>query len=123
MAASFFEFDLVAHRLDRLDVRADEGDARLGERAGEGRVLRKKAIAGMDGVGAGLLGRGNDLADVEIGLAGGGRADAYRLIRHLNMERVSVCVGIDRDRGDTKPPCRLHDTAGDFSTIGDEKFG
>ena len=74
----------------------------------------------MDGVGAGLLGRGNDLGDVEIGLARGGRADAHRLIRHLDMQRVAVGVGIDRDRGDAEPPRRPHDAAGDFSTIGDE---
>ena len=75
LAASFLEFDLVAHRLDRLEFGPTKTMPRLLERAGEGRVLRQEAVAWMDRLGAGLLGRGNDLGDVEIGLAACGRAD------------------------------------------------
>ena len=74
----------------------------------------------MDSVGAGLLGRGDDLADVEIGLARPRRADAHRLVGHIDMQRVAVGVGIDRDGGDAEPPRRPDDAAGDFAAIGDE---
>ena len=40
LGGELLRLDLVAHRLDRLEIRADEDDARLLERAGEGRVLR-----------------------------------------------------------------------------------
>ena len=46
--------DLVAHRLDGADRRADEGDACLFQRFGEGGVFRQEAIARMHRIGAGL---------------------------------------------------------------------
>ena len=123
MAASFFEFDLVAHGLDRLDVRADERDPGLDEGLSEGGVLRKEAIAGVDGLGPGLLGRGDDLGGVEIGLGRRRRADPDRLVGHVHMESITVGVGIDGDRRDAEPPRRFHDAAGDFAPIGNEKLG
>ena len=46
--------DLVAHDLDGLGRRADEGDAALGDGPGEVGVLREEAVAGVDGVGPAL---------------------------------------------------------------------
>ena len=42
--------DLVAHRLDDLGAGTDEDQARLLAGAGEGRVLRQEAVAGVDGL-------------------------------------------------------------------------
>ena len=53
----FLGFDLVAHRLDGARVGADEDDAGLGQRLGEGRALGQEAVAGMDRLGAGRLRR------------------------------------------------------------------
>ena len=47
--------DLVAHQADRLGARADEDQAGAAHRVGEAGILREKAVAGMDGVGAALL--------------------------------------------------------------------
>jgi hypothetical protein len=80
-------------------------------------------MASMNGVGARLLGGGDDLGDVEIGLARGGGADTHRLVRHVHVKRVAVGVGIDGDRRDAEPPRRPHDAAGDFTPIGDEQLG
>jgi len=55
----------------------------------------------MHGLGAGLLAGFNDLVDQQIGLGGGRRPDVNRLIRHFDMQRVSVSVGIDGDGRDT----------------------
>ena len=74
------------------------------KRAGEGGVLRQEAVAGMDRLGAGLLGGGDDLVDVEIGLGGRRRADRNGLVRHIHMQRVAVGLGIDRDGLDAEPP-------------------
>src|SRR5512135_738755 len=42
--------DLVPHQANRVGVRTDEGEARGADARGEVRVLRQKAIAGMDRV-------------------------------------------------------------------------
>ena len=123
LGGELLRLDLVAHGLDRLDVRADEHDPGLDEGLGEGGVLRKKAVAGVDGLGPGLLGRGDDLGGVEIGLGRGRGADPDRLVGHVHMEGITVGVGIDGDRRDAEPPRRFHDAAGDFTPIGNEKLG
>ena len=122
MAASFFDFDLVAHRLDGFDVGSDKDDAGLFERAGEGGVLRQEAVAGMDRLGAGRLGGGDDLADIEIGLGGLRRADRNGLVGHIDMQRVAVRLGIDRHGLDAEPARGPDDAAGDLAPIGDEKL-
>ena len=62
--------DLVAHRLDRVGLRADEDDAFLLERSAERRVLRQEAVARVHGLGAGVLARLDDALDHEIALRG-----------------------------------------------------
>ena len=90
--------DLVAHQADGLAARADEGQARLLDRVGEGRVLGEEAVAGMDRVDAGRPCRGDDRADVEIGLGRLRRADLDRLVGEADGERIGVggAVGLDR---------------------------
>ncbi len=118
----FLRFDLVAHRLDGADVGADEHDAGLGERLGEGRALGQEAVAGMHRLGARLLAGGDDLVDHEIGLRRGGRPDGDRLVRHLDMQGVLVGFRIDRDRLYPHAARRLDDSAGDFAAVGDQDF-
>ena len=43
-------FDLVAHRLDRLGLRADEDDALRFQRLAERGALGQEAVAGMHGL-------------------------------------------------------------------------
>ena len=118
----FLRFDLVAHRLDRLRLRADEDDALGFQRPAEGGALGQEAVARMHGFGAGLLASLDDLLGHEIALRGRRRADMHRLVGHLDMHRVAVGVGIDRDRRDAHPARRLDDAAGDLAAIGDQDF-
>ena len=122
LAASFFELDLVAHRLDGFDVGPDKHDAGLAERPGESRVFRQEPVAWMDRLRARRLGGGDDLADIEIGLGGLGRTDRHGLIGHIHVQRVAVGLGIDRHRRDAQPLGRRHDAAGDLAPIGDENL-
>ena len=119
-AASFFELDLVAHRLDGFDVGTDKHDTGLIERAGEGGILGEEAIAGMNRLGAGRLRGGDDLADVEIGLGGLRRADRNGLVGHIDVHRVAVRLGIDRYGLDAEPARGPDDAAGDLAPISDE---
>ena len=92
------------------------------ERRAEGRALGQEAVAGMHGFGPGRLAGLDDLLGDEIALRRRRRADMHRLVGHLDMHRVAVGVGIDRDRRDPHPPRRLDDAAGDLAAIGDQDF-
>ena len=120
--ANFFEFDLVAHRLDGARVGADEDDAGVGERMRESGALGQESVARMDGLGAGLLAGGDDLVDQQIGLRRRRRADGDRLVGHFDMQRVLVGFRIDRDGPDAHVPRRLDDPAGDLAAVGDENL-
>src|SRR5690606_25546940 len=51
--------DLVAHQADGLGLGPDEHEARLLHALGEVGVLAEEAVAGVDGLGVGDLGRGD----------------------------------------------------------------
>ena len=59
---------LVAEGLDRLGRRADPDQPGVDDGLGEVGVLGEEAVAGVHGVGAGLLRGGDDLLDVEVGV-------------------------------------------------------
>ena len=112
--------DLVAHRGDGLGVRPDEDDAGLGQRLRKRLALGEKAVARMHRLGAGRPAGLDDLVDQQIALRRGRRADQHRLVGHLDMQRVAVGLGIDRDGLDAHPAGGLDDPAGDFAAVGDE---
>ena len=112
--------DLVAHGADGLGVRPDEDDAGFGQRLGEGRALGEKAVARMHGFGAALLAGGDDLIDDQIALRRGRRADQHGVVGHLDMERVAVGFGIDRDGRNPHAAGGLDDAAGDLAAIGNQ---
>ena len=123
LGRELLRLDLVAHRLDGFDVGPDKDDAGLFERAREGGILGEKAVARMDRLGAGRLGGGDDLADIEIGLGGLRRADRHGLVGHVDMQRVAVRLGIDGHGLDAEPARGPDDAAGDLAPIGDQKLG
>lgn len=61
-------FNLVAHLGHGRDGGPNKGDAMLIEGLAKFKVFRKKAVAGMDGLGAGTLDGGEDGLNVEIAL-------------------------------------------------------
>ncbi len=58
--------------------------------AGEIGVLGQEAVAGMDRVGAGLLGRPDDLLDREVALVGRRGADQVSLVAFLDVGGLAV---------------------------------
>ena len=113
-------FDLVAHRGDRAGVGADEDDAGLGQRPREGLALGQEAVAGMHRLGAGLAAGLDDLVDHQIAFGRRRRPDQHGLVGHLDMQRVAVGFGIDRDGLDPHAARGLDDPAGDLAAIGDQ---
>jgi hypothetical protein len=116
----FLALDLVAHGGDRARVGPDEGDAGLGQRDRERLALGEKPVARMHRLGSGLPAGLDDLLDDEIGLRRRRRPDGDRLVRHLDVQGIAVCLGIDRDRGNAQPACRPDDAAGDLAAVGDQ---
>ena len=72
----------------------------------------------MYGVGAGDYRRREDIGGIEVAVHIGRRADTHRLIRHVRMHGVGVCLGVHRDRRDTEFATGLNDPAGDLAAIG-----
>ncbi|MPM28182.1 hypothetical protein SDC9_74701 [bioreactor metagenome] len=112
---------LVAGHLQGLLGGADEGDAVRGAGLGEVRVLREEAVARVDRVGLGLLGRPDDLLDVEVGADRVALlADHVGLVRLDPVHRIAVLV---REHGDGPRPefdRGAERTDSDFATVGDQ---
>ena len=114
------QLDLVAHGGDRLSVRPDEDDPRLGQRLRERGAFGEKAIAWMHRLGAALLAGGHDLVDDQVALRGGRRADGDGGVGHFHMQRIAVGLGIDRDGFDAHAARGFDDPAGDLAAIGNQ---
>ena len=90
------------------------------KRFGKGLALGEEAVAGMHRLRAGLLAGVDDFLDDQIAFGRRRRADRDGVIRHLDMQRVPIGLGIDRDGLDPHPPRGLDDPAGDLAAIGDQ---
>ena len=93
---------LVSGQLEDLGGRADELDACLGTRRRQVRVLGEEAVTGVDGVGSGALGGGDDFLDREI------RANGVTLLPDLvalvcleTVDRIPILVREHRDGSGT----------------------
>ena len=90
------------------------------DRLREARILGEKAVAGMDGVGAGAQRGVDDLAGIEM-------RDHRRLARyldslvgHADVARASLGRVMDRDRAEPDRSQGSQDATGDLATIGDQ---
>ena len=88
---------LRAHRVDRVGGRADELDAGLVAGARERGVLGQEAVAGVDGLGAGLLGDLEDLVDDEVALRRRAGPEQVGLVGAADVGGVAVDLGVDGD--------------------------
>ena len=78
---------------------------------------------GMDGVGAGSAGDGEQLVDDEVRLGTRGAVERVRLIGEPDVAGIAVLVGVDRDRSDARVASRADDADGDLAPVGDEDLG
>ena len=114
--------DLVAEQREGGGRGSDEAQA-LGPAAlGEFGILRQEAVAGMDAVGAALLGGRDDGLDVEIGAQriGDVLADLAGLVRELRVQRLRVRRREHGDRFDPERRRRPGDANGYFAAVGNQ---
>ena len=83
------------------------------------RVFGEEAIARVNRISTHAIygmGGGNDRFDREVAV------DQHRGIRYLNVLRVTIVLGIDRDRADAHRVQGARDATGNFATIGDQNL-
>src|SRR5664280_1112862 len=76
----------------------------------------------MNRIDIGNFGRADDAVDPEVTVAGGGFADAYGLIGHLDVHRIGIGLGIDCDGADVEFLARPDNAYGNFPAIGYQNF-
>ncbi len=114
--------DLVAHRLDRAGVRADEDDIRRVQGRPELGVLGQETVARVHGLGARVQAGLDDLVLQQIALRRGRRADMHGLIGHLHMQRITIGVGVDGNGRDAHAARAFYDPAGNLTAIRNQDF-
>ena len=87
---------------------------------GKARVLREKAVAGMDRLGAAAPRHVEDLVDVEVRLARRRWTDVVGVVGLAHVQRLAVHVGEDGDRLDAHLAAGANDADGDFAAVGDQ---
>ena len=113
---------LVAHQLDGLGLGADELDVAGLALLGEFGVFRQEPVARMDRVDIGDLRRADDPVGPQVAVRALRAADADGLVGELDVERLDVGLGIDRQGLDAQLAAGANDPKGDFAAVGDEDF-
>jgi hypothetical protein len=101
---------------------ADEHEAGALDPLGEVGVLGQEAVARVDGHGVGDLRGADDGRDVQVAVAGGGRADADRFVGEQDMLEIAIGLGVDGDGLDAEFAAGALDAQRDLAAVGDEDF-
>ena len=120
LAGSALGLHLVPHQPDMLGAGADPDDIVQLDDLGEPSILGQKPIARMNCIGVRQLGGRNDIGNVEIGIGGGGRADADRLVGQPHVHRIAVGGRMDCDRLDPHFVAGPMDAKRDLAPVGDQ---
>jgi len=109
-------FDLHAHGRHHVAGRADEDHAGLLARGHEFGLLGQKAVAGMDRLGAGLLGDLDDLRAIHVAALA---AQLHALVGQPHMQRVAVRRVVQRHRPDAHVAALPHNPHRNLAAVGD----
>src|SRR5207249_6602879 len=78
-------------------------------------------VAGMDGVGTGRRGGGENFRDRQVAFGNRRRPDAYRAIGREDVQCAGVRLGMYRDALDAELAARAGDAHGDFASVRNEE--
>ena len=76
----------------------------------------------MHGVGTGAAGDTEDLLDDEIRLGARGPIERVRFVGEPRVQRITILIGVDGDRGDAAVTSSTNDAHGDLAAVRDEDF-
>ena len=107
------------HSLNHLGRRPDEGDTGGVASMNERRILGQKAVAGMDGVRALLVGDGDYPLYIHEGVVAG-QLDAF--VRQTHVERLAVAGIIEGHGAHAHLATGADDSHRDLAAVGDEDF-
>lgn len=113
----------AAHGGDRAGRRADEHHAGLRHGFGKAFVFGQEAVAGVDGLRAGVARGLQDGIGAQVAGARLGAADMHGDIAGGHMARVGVGIGIDGDGAKAHAAGGGGDAAGDFAAVGNQQGG
>ena len=116
----FFGGQFVAHHLDGVGARTDEGQPRRFHPPGELGVLAKKTVAGVDGVRAGGLRRGDHLVDHQVRFAAGCGAEQYGLVGEAYVGGVAIRFAVHGHGGQAHAAGGAHHAQGDLPPVCDQ---
>jgi len=114
--------NLVADKCQSFRIGADEDNLLLFTAPGKIRVFSKEAIAGMDDLCTGLMGNLDDALHVQVAVDGCSRADADRLISHLDMKAAAVNLGVNGHCRNRHLLAGFNDADSNLSPIGNKYF-
>ena len=97
---------------------ADELESAGAADLGKIGVLAQESVAGMNRLGIGHLGGGDNPRHVQVAVGTGGLADADRPVGLGQVRGRPVGLGIDRHDLDVELLAGANDSQGDFATIG-----
>ena len=113
---------LVAHLVDDLRRRADPDEAVINADLGEVGVFGQEAVAGMNRVGVGDFGGGDQRLGLQVALGRRRRADADGFVGELDVQRLAVGGGTDGDGFDAEFAAGADDAQRDLAPVGNEDF-
>ena len=87
---------------------------------GEVGVLGEESVSGVDRLGPGLLGRLEDLLDVQVALGRNGRAQQMGLVGLADVRSLTIRLRVHAHGDDPHLLQRPHDANGDLAPVGDQ---
>ncbi len=114
-------FGLVAHAANDFGGRADELDPALGADIRQFGVFRQEPVTGVQRITTGFHCQVHQLARVQVT---GKRlfTDAVSLVGALDVQGMTIGVGVDRHRANAHLGAGPHDSDRDFTPVGDQDF-
>ena len=113
---------LVAQLGNGGGARANPGQACVDHGLGKGGVFREEAVAGVHRVRSALLGNGQELFDVEVGVRRAVTIQPIGFICHAGVQRVDVGIGIHSDGLHAVVGAGAGDADGDLASVGNQDF-
>ncbi len=102
--------------------RADKGDPGGLAAAHEVGVLAEEAVTGVDGLGAGVGGDGQQLVDLQVGIGSSAFAEAVGFVGQPYVQAVGVAFGVNGNGANTEGAQGADDAGGDGATVGDQNL-